>query len=120
MSDVLLINLNAIDFEKSELNEASIIDNFVAITDFQKSAEEDEAQRITAVIISWGIYGASVEWRRNRKETSPETFIKSAKPFLMTQHHRQHGYKPYYSVNEYATICPRLVTIFDRCPYHKK
>lgn len=104
--------------EKSELNEASIIDIFVAITDFQRSlssrchrgydetiariireqleiifyrmlrrqhtTEEDESLKITAVILSWGVYGTSVEWRRNRKESSPEQFIKSAIPFLMS------------------------------------
>ncbi|OPA79074.1 TetR family transcriptional regulator [Paenibacillus selenitireducens] len=118
LSEVLLINLNAIDFEKSELNEASIIDIFVAITDFQRAlsnrchrgydetiariireqleiifygmlrkqhtTEEDESLKITAVILSWGVYGASVEWRRNCKESSPEAFIKSAIPFLMS------------------------------------
>lgn len=118
LSEVLLINLNSIDFEKSELNEASIIDIFVAITDFQKAlsnrchrgydetiariireqleiifygmlrkqhtTEEDESLKITAVILSWGVYGASVEWRRNRKESSPEEFMKSAIPFLMS------------------------------------
>ncbi|MEW8976513.1 MAG: TetR/AcrR family transcriptional regulator, partial [Exiguobacterium sp.] len=35
LSEVLLINLNAIDFGNSVLNEATIIDIFVAITDFQ-------------------------------------------------------------------------------------
>ncbi|MGO4373700.1 TetR/AcrR family transcriptional regulator [Paenibacillus sp. 2TAB19] len=118
LSEVLLINLNAIDFEKSELNETSIIDIFVAVTDFQKSlssrchrgydetiariireqleiifygmlqkqhsVEEDKSQRITAIILSWGVYGASVEWRRNSKELLPEEFIKPAIPFLMS------------------------------------
>ncbi|MFD0621346.1 TetR/AcrR family transcriptional regulator [Paenibacillus sp. GCM10027629] len=118
LSEVLLINLNVIDFEKSELNEASIIDIFVAITDFQRALssrchrgydetiariireqleiifygmlrkqhtiEENESLKITAVILSWGIYGASVEWRRNCNESSPEAFIKSAIPFLMS------------------------------------
>ncbi|WP_314588197.1 TetR/AcrR family transcriptional regulator [Paenibacillus terrigena] len=117
LSEVLLINLNVIDFEKSELNEASIINIFVAITDFQKAlsnrchrgydetiariireqleiifygmlrkqqTEEKASLKVTAVILSWGIYGASVEWRRNCNESSPETFIKSAIPFLMS------------------------------------
>lgn len=118
LSEVLLINLNTIDFEKSELNEASIMDIFVAITDFQgelssrchrgydetiariireqleiifygmlrkqHTTEVDGSLKITAVILSWGVYGASVEWRRTRKELSPEQFIKSAIPFLMS------------------------------------
>lgn len=37
LSEVLLINLNAIDFGNSVLNEATIIDIFVAITDFQSA-----------------------------------------------------------------------------------
>ncbi|WP_409340462.1 TetR/AcrR family transcriptional regulator [Paenibacillus sp. MBLB4367] len=118
LSEVLLINLNAIDFEKSELNEESITDIFVAITDFQRAlssrchrgydetiariireqleiifygmlrkqhtTKENESLKITAVILSWGVYGASVEWRRNSKELSPEAFIKSAISFLMS------------------------------------
>lgn len=118
LSEVLLINLNSIDFEKSVLNEESIIDIFVAITDFQRAlsnrchrgydetiariireqleiifyrmlrkqhtVEEDESLKITAVILSWGIYGASVEWRRNGKELPPKEFIKRAIPFLMS------------------------------------
>lgn len=117
LSEVLLINLNAIDFENSELNEESINNIFVAITDFQRAlssrchrgydetiariireqleiifygmlrkqhtTEEDESLKIRAVILSWGVYGASVEWRRNNKELSPEQFIKSAIPFLV-------------------------------------
>jgi len=118
LTEVLLINLNAIDFEKSELDEESIIHIFVAVTDFQKAlssrchrgydetiariireqleiifygmlrkrqaTEETEAQKTTAVILSWGVYGASVEWSRNRKESLPEQFIKPAIPFLMS------------------------------------
>ena len=33
-------------------------------------------------MLSWGIYGASVEWRRNSKKIPPEKFIKSAIPYL--------------------------------------
>ena len=36
----------------------------------QNKAEEDEALKITAVLLSWGIYGASVEWRRNSSKIS--------------------------------------------------
>lgn len=50
----------------------------------QNRTEADDALKITAVIISWGIYGASIEWRRNSKNVSPEDYIKSAIPYLMS------------------------------------
>ncbi|WP_430111944.1 TetR/AcrR family transcriptional regulator [Paenibacillus sp. B1-33] len=118
LSEVLLINLNAIDFGNSVLNEATIIDIFVAITDFQSALSNrchrgydetiariireqleiifykmlrkqltmaaDESLKITALLLSWGLYGASVEWRRKGKELSPEAFIHPAIPFLMS------------------------------------
>jgi AcrR family transcriptional regulator len=43
----------------------------------QHKKEDDEALNLTAVMLSWGMYGASVEWRRNRK-IPPETFIRPA------------------------------------------
>lgn len=49
----------------------------------QHTNKEDEALRITAIMLSWGIYGASLEWRRNRNQTSPEEFIQSAIPYIM-------------------------------------
>ncbi|USK86212.1 TetR/AcrR family transcriptional regulator [Peribacillus asahii] len=50
----------------------------------QSTIEEGKSLKITAVILSWGIYGASVEWRRDSKELSPEEFIKSAIPYIMS------------------------------------
>ncbi len=50
----------------------------------QNKTEEDEALKITAVILSWGIYGASVEWRRISTKISPEEFIKSSIPYLIS------------------------------------
>ncbi len=50
----------------------------------QKTTEEDEALKTIAVILSWGIYGASVEWKRNSMKVPPEEFIKSAIPYLMS------------------------------------
>lgn len=44
--------------------------------------DENQALKTTAVMLSWGIYGASVEWRRNR-EVAPEEFIKSLIPFVL-------------------------------------
>lgn len=46
------------------------------------SIEENQALKTTAVMLSWGMYGASVEWRRNR-EVPPEEFIKSLIPFVL-------------------------------------
>ncbi|MFC5589651.1 TetR/AcrR family transcriptional regulator [Sporosarcina soli] len=51
---------------------------------FQNKTEEDEALKITAVVLSWGIYGASVEWRRSSKEMLPEEFIKLAIPSILS------------------------------------
>lgn len=51
---------------------------------FQNKTEEDEALKITAVLLSWGIYGTSVEWRRNGKEMLPEDFIKLAIPSILS------------------------------------
>ena len=50
----------------------------------QHNKEADDALRITAVILSWGIYGASVEWRRDDKGMTPEEFIKLAIPFIIS------------------------------------
>ncbi|WKA55461.1 TetR family transcriptional regulator [Planococcus shixiaomingii] len=49
----------------------------------QHEAEENEALKVTAVIWSWGIYGASVEWRKSSKEMPPKEFIKLAIPSMM-------------------------------------
>jgi AcrR family transcriptional regulator len=45
------------------------------------SIDENQALEGTAVMLSWGIYGASVEWRRN-SGGQPEEFIKSLFPFI--------------------------------------
>lgn len=37
----------------------------------------------TAKILSWGLYGISSEWRKNNEETTPESFIKPALPYLL-------------------------------------
>lgn len=49
----------------------------------QNKTEEDEALKITAVILSWGMYGASVEWRRNSQIPSEE-YIKLAIPTILS------------------------------------
>ncbi len=53
----------------------------------QRPTDEEQALQVTAVILSWGIYGASVEWRRNSKQIPPEEFIKSAIPYLLSGVH---------------------------------
>lgn len=50
----------------------------------QNKAEENEALKMTAILLSWGIYGVSVEWRRDSQKITPEEFIKSATPFIMS------------------------------------
>ena len=49
----------------------------------QHHVQEDDALKVTAVILSWGIYGASVEWRRTGQHLAPEQFIKDAIPYLL-------------------------------------
>jgi AcrR family transcriptional regulator len=49
----------------------------------QTKAEDKEAPKLHAVILSWGIYGASVEWKRSGMTIPPEEFIKSAIPYLL-------------------------------------
>lgn len=50
----------------------------------QHEVEDDEGLKLTAVILSWGLYGASVEWRRNSDQVTPEEFIKAALPYIMS------------------------------------
>jgi AcrR family transcriptional regulator len=49
----------------------------------QTTSEDKEAPKINAVILSWGIYGASVEWKRNGMTIPPEEFIKPSIPYLL-------------------------------------
>lgn len=48
----------------------------------QHSTVSDESIRIAAVMLSWGIFGASVDWQHN-KSISPEEYIKLAIPYVM-------------------------------------
>jgi len=50
----------------------------------QTPTEDKEAPKINAVILSWGIYGASVEWKRNGMTIQPEEFIKPSIPYLLS------------------------------------
>lgn len=56
----------------------------------QNAATENEALKMTAVILSWGIYGASIEWRTSNQEIQPEEFIKPAIPYLLAGIDNQH------------------------------
>lgn len=48
------------------------------------SGQNKEALNVTAVILSWGLYGASIEWRRLSMNVTPEDYIKSAIPYIMS------------------------------------
>ncbi len=37
----------------------------------QRPTSEEKALQVTTVLLSWGIFGASVEWRRNNKQIPP-------------------------------------------------
>ena len=50
----------------------------------QHSTEEDQVLKVFSVMLSWGIYGASVEWRKNKKTVPPEDFIRPTIPYLMS------------------------------------
>jgi AcrR family transcriptional regulator len=50
----------------------------------QNKKEKDEALKLTAVLLGWGVYGVSVEWRRGSQKTSPKEFIKLAIPYIQT------------------------------------
>lgn len=47
-------------------------------------SEEDQGLKVTAVLLSWGIYGASVDWRKSPKKLSPEEYIKLAIPYILS------------------------------------
>jgi AcrR family transcriptional regulator len=50
----------------------------------QNPAKEDEALKLNAVILSWGIYDASIEWKRTGMTIPPEDFIKPSIPYLLS------------------------------------
>lgn len=116
LSEVLLINLNGELFENQSLNEQTISEMFLAVTNFQESlsnrchrgyedtiariireqlevliykmllkkddVQEDQALKITAGMLSWAIYGASVKWKQYR-DLQPEAFIKLVIPYII-------------------------------------
>ena len=50
----------------------------------QRQTDSEQALKITAVMLSWGIYGASVDWRKSNKKIPPEEFIQLAMPFILS------------------------------------
>ncbi|CAM5200141.1 TetR family transcriptional regulator OS=Ureibacillus acetophenoni OX=614649 GN=SAMN05877842_104204 PE=4 SV=1 [Ureibacillus acetophenoni] len=48
----------------------------------QHGVENDDALKVTALMLSWGLYGASVEWRRSSQYVTPEVYIKKVIPFI--------------------------------------
>lgn len=52
----------------------------------EKSPVPSDGKKISAIssFLSWGIYGASVEWRKSKNEVQPEEFLKPLLPYLMS------------------------------------
>ena len=50
----------------------------------QQSMLDSEALKIGAAVLSWGIYGASVDWEHN-SSLPAEQYIKIALPFIVTE-----------------------------------
>lgn len=44
--------------------------------------QENESIKIGAVLLSWGLYGACVDWQHNSK-LSAEEYIKTAIPYIL-------------------------------------
>jgi AcrR family transcriptional regulator len=55
---------------------------FFKMLEKKQPNEDEKTLNLSATMLSWGIYGASVEWRRNNSEMAPEEFIASAIPFI--------------------------------------
>jgi len=49
----------------------------------QHHSDQNEALRITAVILSSGLYGASQDWLRNSSHIAPEEYIRMAIPYIL-------------------------------------
>lgn len=46
--------------------------------------QEHHSLEILATIMSWGIYGASVEWRRSSQQMPPQEYIQSVIPYIIS------------------------------------
>jgi len=51
---------------------------------------DSEALKIGTTLLSWGIYGASVDWENN-SSVSAEQYIKKALPFIVTEIYNSKG-----------------------------
>jgi len=49
---------------------------------YKQNKGNEELLKATSVLLSWGMYGASVEWRRNHKQ-KPKEFIKLVIPSIL-------------------------------------
>ncbi|WP_010094074.1 TetR/AcrR family transcriptional regulator [Ornithinibacillus scapharcae] len=54
---------------------------FLRMLERERPKVDIEQLKVPATMLSWGLYGASVEWGRNQSVT-PEKYIKSVGPFL--------------------------------------
>ncbi|GAB2568688.1 TetR/AcrR family transcriptional regulator [Gracilibacillus alcaliphilus] len=57
---------------------------FYKLLSNQHPSQEKQGLEVMAAILSWGIYGASVEWSRNSEKITPEAFIHSAIPYIIS------------------------------------
>lgn len=48
----------------------------------ERPDENEQAQKAMAAMLSWGMYGASVEWSRNSNQITPEDYIKLIIPTI--------------------------------------
>lgn len=55
---------------------------FTRMLQKQQPDDNEQAQKAMAAMLSWGIYGASVEWRRNSDQIAPEDYIKLIIPYI--------------------------------------
>lgn len=53
----------------------------------QHPTKEKQGLNVAAVMLSWGMYGASVNWKRNGQEMPPESFIATAAPYILSGIH---------------------------------
>ena len=118
LKEDLMRNVNNEIAKHEELNEGTIVDIFLSVTNFQESlstqcrrsfeafkstieaiimkeledifyqmlikqstSANDHSLRISAVMLSWGIYGATVDWQDNYN-IPPEEYIRLAMPYV--------------------------------------
>ncbi|WP_102029128.1 TetR/AcrR family transcriptional regulator [Salirhabdus sp. Marseille-P4669] len=49
----------------------------------QHGVEAEQELKVAAAMLSWGLYGASVEWRRCSGEVTPEDYVKGVIPYIL-------------------------------------